>query len=161
MTLQSEATVVTSGFSAFTVRAVRPMMWISFSDAAHKSKDGTVSYDISIVDEADATKEDDPASSEKTTSNTNSSSEKSSSHSSSSTASKSSRSTSSYSGSSSRTESSSSSYDSSASSSGYGYDPNDPYYSAADHDGDGKINDDEFQEAMGNAIDDLYAMMGE
>ena len=59
------------------------------------------------------------------------------------------------SGSSSKTYSSSSS--SSSSSSGYGYDANDPYYSAADHDGDGKLTDEEFQEAMGNAIDDLLA----
>ena len=44
--------------------------------------------------------------------------------------------------------------------SGYGYDPSDPYYSAADHDGDGKLTDDEFQEAMGNAIDDLAALYG-
>lgn len=42
----------------------------------------------------------------------------------------------------------------------YGYDPSDPYYSAADHNGDGKLTDDEFQEAMGKAIDDLAARMG-
>ena len=54
-----------------------------------------------------------------------------------------------------------SSYPSSSNdSSGYGYDPSDPYYSAADHDGDGKLTDDEFQEAMGNAIDDLAALYG-
>ena len=161
MTLHSKAVVSTTGSFVLDARGVRPMMWIDFSDAAHKSKDGTVSYDISIANEADTTKKDDSASSEETTSSSESSSEKSSSYSSSSTASKSSRSSSSYSGSSSRPESSSSSYDSSASSSGYGYDPNDPYYSAADHDGDGKINDDEFQEAMGDAIDDLYALVGE
>ena len=57
--------------------------------------------------------------------------------------------------------SSNSSYGSSNSSSGYGYDKNDPYYSANDHDGDGKINDQEFQDAMNDAINDLLAQYGE
>ena len=40
---------------------------------------------------------------------------------------------------------------------GYGYNSSDPYYSANDHDGDGKINDQEFQDAMNDLIDDLLA----
>ena len=44
-----------------------------------------------------------------------------------------------------------------SSSGGYGYDSSDPYYSANDHDGDGKINDQEFQDAMNDLIDDLLA----
>lgn len=52
--------------------------------------------------------------------------------------------------------SSSSSNDSSYSSSGgYGYDSSDPYYSANDHDGDGKLTDEEFQDAMADAIIDM------
>lgn len=43
---------------------------------------------------------------------------------------------------------------------GYGYDSNDPYYSANDHNGDGKLNGQEFQDAMGAAIDDLLAEYG-
>lgn len=42
---------------------------------------------------------------------------------------------------------------------GYSYDLNDPYYSANDHDGDGKITDEEFQDAIHDAIDDLYNKM--
>lgn len=56
--------------------------------------------------------------------------------------------------------SSSKSYSSSSSSGGYSYDPNDKYYSSNDHDGDGLINDDEFQDAMNAAIDDLLAEYG-
>ena len=44
---------------------------------------------------------------------------------------------------------------------GYGYDPDDPYYSKNDHDGDGKITEEEFQDAMNDAIDDLYFQMME
>lgn len=47
-----------------------------------------------------------------------------------------------------------------SSSGGYGYDSSDPYYSANDHDGDGKINDQEFQDAMNDLIDDLLAAQG-
>lgn len=43
---------------------------------------------------------------------------------------------------------------------GYGYDSSDPYYSANDHNRDGKLNDQEFQDAMGDAIDDLLAEYG-
>ena len=39
--------------------------------------------------------------------------------------------------------------------SGYSYDKNDKYYSSNDHNNDGKISDSEFQDAMGDAIDDL------
>ena len=41
--------------------------------------------------------------------------------------------------------------------SGYSYDPSDPYYAANDHNHDGKISDDEFQDAMGALLDDLAA----
>ena len=69
---------------------------------------------------------------------------------------------SSYGSSSSSYGSGSSSYGSSGSSGGgYGYDPSDPYYSANDHDGDGKLSDQEFQDAMNDAIDDLLAAYGE
>ena len=40
---------------------------------------------------------------------------------------------------------------------GYEYDSNDPYYSANDHNHDGKISDQEFQDAMGALLDDLAA----
>ena len=43
---------------------------------------------------------------------------------------------------------------------GYGYDPDDPYYSANDHDGDGKLTDEEFQDAFNDALDDLYEAGG-
>ena len=43
---------------------------------------------------------------------------------------------------------------------GYGYNANDPYYSSNDHDGDGKINDDEFHDAMNDAIDDMLKEIG-
>ena len=43
--------------------------------------------------------------------------------------------------------------------SGYAYDPNDPYYSSNDHNGDGKISDEEFEDAMEDAIEDLYNEM--
>ncbi len=43
---------------------------------------------------------------------------------------------------------------------GYSYDSSDPYYSANDHNGDGKINDEEFQDAMGDLLDDLLAANG-
>ena len=48
-----------------------------------------------------------------------------------------------------------STYDDDDDSAGYGYDPSDPYYAANDHDGDGKLSDKEFQDAMNDAIDDL------
>ena len=44
--------------------------------------------------------------------------------------------------------------------SGYGYDKSDPYYSSNDHNNDGKISDSEFQDAMGDAIDDLLEEYG-
>ena len=43
---------------------------------------------------------------------------------------------------------------------GYKYDKNDKYYSANDHNHDGKINDEEFQDAMNAAIDDLLNAAG-
>ena len=43
---------------------------------------------------------------------------------------------------------------------GYSYNKSDPYYSKNDHDGDGRINDQEFQDAMGDAINDLLAASG-
>ena len=113
-------------------KLVRPMIWVDCSSNVEISKDATSETVIRIVD-TEAMKETE----KKVQSSSSSSSTRKSSGSSSKT----------YSGSSS----------SSSSSSGYGYDANDPYYSAADHDGDGKLTDDEFQEAMGNAIDDLLA----
>lgn len=41
----------------------------------------------------------------------------------------------------------------------YGYDRNDPYYSAHDLDGDGRLTEEEWQDAMSDAIDDLYEEM--
>ena len=38
---------------------------------------------------------------------------------------------------------------------GYSYDSSDPYYSSNDHDGDGKISDEEFQDAINDYMDDL------
>ena len=38
---------------------------------------------------------------------------------------------------------------------GYDYDSSDPYYSENDHNHDGKISDSEFQDAMGDLLDDL------
>lgn len=38
---------------------------------------------------------------------------------------------------------------------GYRYNKDDPYYSKNDHNGDGKINDEEFQDALGDALDDI------
>ena len=43
---------------------------------------------------------------------------------------------------------------------GYGYDSSDPYYSSNDHNSDGLISDDEFQDAMNDAIDDLLSLYG-
>ena len=45
--------------------------------------------------------------------------------------------------------------DSDGNTEGYSYDSDDPYYSANDHNHDGKISEDEFQDAMGNLLDDL------
>ena len=42
---------------------------------------------------------------------------------------------------------------------GLGYNPNDPYYSENDHNHDGKLTDEEWQDAMGDAIDDMYDSM--
>lgn len=39
---------------------------------------------------------------------------------------------------------------------GYGYSDTDPFYKANDHNGDGKINDEEFSDAMSDAIDYYY-----
>ena len=50
-----------------------------------------------------------------------------------------------------------SSSDSYSNSDGYAYDPSDKYYSANDKDGDGKINDQEFQNALGDLLDDMAA----
>lgn len=36
---------------------------------------------------------------------------------------------------------------------GYGYDSSDPFYSANDHNHDGKLTDEEWQDAMDDAID--------
>ena len=56
---------------------------------------------------------------------------------------------------------SSSSYDYNSnnynSNSGYGYDKNDPYYSANDHNNDGKLTDEEFHDALDDFIDDYSA----
>lgn len=49
----------------------------------------------------------------------------------------------------------SSSKNSASSSSGHGYDASDPYYSANDRDGDGKLTDEEFQNAMADALIDM------
>ncbi|MBQ7741225.1 MAG: hypothetical protein IJT65_08350 [Eubacterium sp.] len=38
----------------------------------------------------------------------------------------------------------------------YGYDKNDKYYAANDHNGDGKLSESEWQDAMGDAINDYY-----
>ncbi len=38
---------------------------------------------------------------------------------------------------------------------GIKYDPNDDYYRENDHNHDGKINDEEFQDALGDYMDDL------
>lgn len=38
---------------------------------------------------------------------------------------------------------------------GMKYDPNDKYYSQNDHDGDGRLSDDEFHDAVGDYLDDL------
>ncbi len=57
-----------------------------------------------------------------------------------------------------KTTKSSSSYtpkSSSGSSGGMKYDPNDEYYSSNDHDGDGRLSDDEFHDAVGDYMDDL------
>ena len=54
----------------------------------------------------------------------------------------------------------SSSSSNSSGSGGYSYNKSDPYYSKNDHDGDGRINDQEFQDAMGDAINDLLAASG-
>ena len=43
---------------------------------------------------------------------------------------------------------------------GYGYNADDPYYSANDHNSGGKISDDEFKDAMNDAIDDMLKEMG-
>ena len=45
----------------------------------------------------------------------------------------------------------------SSGSTGYGYDKYDPYYSKNDHNHDGKLSDEEFQDAWNEAIDDLIA----
>ena len=42
----------------------------------------------------------------------------------------------------------------------HGYDPSDPYYSAHDTDGDGRLTDEEWSAAMGDFIDDLAVEMG-
>lgn len=57
----------------------------------------------------------------------------------------------------------SSTYSSSSSggSEGYGYDKSDPFYSANDVDGDGKLTDEEWQNAMSDAIDYYYNQMQE
>lgn len=39
---------------------------------------------------------------------------------------------------------------------GYSYSDTDPFYKANDHNGDGKINDEEFSDAMSDAIDYYY-----
>ena len=39
-------------------------------------------------------------------------------------------------------------------------DSSDPYYSSNDHNSDGLISDDEFQDAMNDAIDDLLSLYG-
>lgn len=41
----------------------------------------------------------------------------------------------------------------------YEYDRSDPYYSAHDKDGDGKLTEEEWQDAMSDAINDLYEEM--
>lgn len=43
---------------------------------------------------------------------------------------------------------------------GYAYDPSDPYYSANDVNGDGKLTDEEWQNAMSDAIDDYINAYG-
>ena len=43
---------------------------------------------------------------------------------------------------------------------GYGYDKSDPFYSANDHNGDGKINDEEFSDAMSDALDYYFDLYG-
>ena len=52
----------------------------------------------------------------------------------------------------------------SSSGDGYGYSDTDPFYKANDHNADGKINDEEFSDAMSDAIDyyyDVYEKMME
>lgn len=44
----------------------------------------------------------------------------------------------------------------SSSGDGYGYSDTDPFYKANDHNADGKINDEEFSDAMSDAIDYYY-----
>ena len=44
---------------------------------------------------------------------------------------------------------------------GYGYDMNDPYYRKNDHNNDGKLTDEEFQDAMGDFLDDLEKALEE
>ena len=51
------------------------------------------------------------------------------------------------------------SYDSYDTDDSYGYDPNDPYASKYDDDGDGKISEEDFADALGDAIDDMYYNM--
>ena len=57
--------------------------------------------------------------------------------------------------------SSSSSYSNNNSSSGYSYDTNDPYYSSNDHNGDGKLSDEEFEDAFDDYINDLMELYGD
>ena len=49
----------------------------------------------------------------------------------------------------------SSSYDSDDDFEGYNYDEDDYYYSSNDKDGNGKLSDEEFQNAMGDYLDDI------
>ena len=44
---------------------------------------------------------------------------------------------------------------------GHPYDVNDPFYSANDHNGDGKLTDEEWQDAMNDAITYYYYKMQE
>lgn len=50
-------------------------------------------------------------------------------------------------------------YTSDSSEKKYEYDRSDPYYSAHDKDGDGKLTEEEWQDAMSDAINDLYEEM--
>ena len=43
---------------------------------------------------------------------------------------------------------------------GYSYDSTDPYYSANDHNSDGKLNDAEFQDALNDFVEDLAEDLG-
>lgn len=124
----------TLGRSPSEKAVVRPMMWIDLSGDGYPAEKS-----IRIVDKEESEDKEEKNTSQRIASKKSASSKTSTSSSSS---------------------KSSGSNSSSSSSGGYGYDPNDPYYSNADHNRDGKINDDEFQDAMGAAIDDLASLIG-